>query len=498
MLFAFFIRQLQEHGYALLLPLPRTKRAALSRTSPHFTAVACTLLMRMSNSTPLWERYENTVSSFYQHRNAIKPQRSRRPRLRHGPYSHVDDSHFQYVDPGRSYTHDFDHDTMHENDPLVIGVPVGDDPLQTRPIPVIPVPTTPASLYRNLLYIISYRPTLPSVSALLDYHDLYPQLRSTRSYNFLIWFALRHCSFGSVQWLLGAMRADGVAESLETRKLQVRWLIQTGSWDQAWNETVRSSTTGRSAIPLPLWLEFFRTLKRGIRRTRDWRHRSDPNTVYSTRYRVLMANPPFPALHETALAPPRAVYYVVSMMLRTRHSKAALSLTESYFKSLPRKLSAAWTRRCLDIIHLQITMGCSHRGLKKFYQAQRTMNTLVGLHPGLRPTSGTLFRLLGPLRQAKHCGTMAWGLLERFRSQWGARTEDRRVRRRVAGLGIKEGRKDVVDAMVSREQRWSRIWGEWRTAEEVLGRPRRQVGGERLFKHNGREERRWQVLMRRV
>jgi hypothetical protein len=481
-----------------------------------------------STTTPLWERYENSVSSFYQHRNAITPQRAttRQPRLRREPsvaslhLDIVDDSHFQSVDPGRSHTDD-PSDTVHtvqpwhENDPSVVGVPVGNHPLQTRPIPLIPVPTSPASLRRNLLYIISYRPTLPSLSALLDYHDLYPKLRSTRSYNLLIWLALRHCSFGSVQWLLGAMRADGLTGNLETRKLQVRWLIQAGSWDEAWHEVVHSSPgiKGDSSIPLPLWLEFFRTLKRGIRRTkkrRDWRNRSllalDPTTVYSARYRALMANPPFPALHELQHTPPRAVYFVVLMMLRIQHSRAALSLTKSYFKSLPPKISAAWTRKCLDIIHLQITMGCSHRGLKKFYKVQRTMNTLVSLHPALRPTSTTLFHLLAPLRQAKQSGTMAWGLLHRFRSQWGARAEDRRVRRRVAGLAVKEGRMDIVNAMLSAERIWGRIYGNWKKAEQVLGRmsmgrPPRQLErlpANRLFKHNGREERHWHFLRRRI
>jgi len=431
------------------------------------------------------------------------------------------------VDPGRSFTC---HDSQmthadrpwYKNHTSFVGVPTG-KPLQTCPVPLIPVATTPTSLYRNLLYILSHRSGLPSLAALLDYHDLHPSLRSARSYNLLIWLALRHCCFGTVQWLLAAMRADGLEGNLETWKLKVRWLVQAGSWDRAWNEVssnqafkaTSSHLSGNLAIPLPIWLEFFRGLKRGALSGRmkgrwDGSYPSlldfDPKGVHSARFRTLMANPPSSAFHESTGTSPRTVYFVVLMMLKTRYTATALSLTKSYFHSLPPRISTAWVRTCLDIIHLHIIMGSSQKGLKKLYEVQRTMSTLITLHPTFRPSSTTLFLLLAPLRQAKRCGTVAWNVLHRFRSRWGTRVEDRRVRRRVAALATKEGRMDIVNSILLTERIWNRMHGNWKTAEQVLGRvstvpQARQLlraRAKRLFKHNGREERQWCLLQRRI
>jgi hypothetical protein len=317
------------------------------------------------------------------------------------------------------------------------------------------------------------------------------------------------------------MRADGLTSNLETWKLKTRWLVQTGSWDRAWNAVVSSNlafkatssdVSSKPAVPLPIWLEFFGALKRGAPSRQTKKPRDGSSTshldfdVHAARYRVLMANPPSSAFHDLALTSPRTVYFVVFAMLKTRHTTTALSLTKSYFHSLPPRMSAAWVRTCLDIIHLHIFMGSSHRGLKKFYEGWRTMNTLITLHPTLRPTSTTLFLLLAPLRQAKRCGTVAWSILHRSRSRWGARVEDRRVRRRVAGLAVKEGRMDIVNAILLTEQMWSRKHGKWKTIEQVLGRmsmvpPPRQLlrrPAKKLFKHNGREERQWHLLKRRI
>jgi hypothetical protein len=512
-----------------------SSRSNLPSLSQNTTAVT-----KSPSISARWEQRSENSASFDQHRNATacrpvsfhparRPGLRRRPSVTYFPVENVDDSDFQCVDPGRSYTCGFRHPSQivhavrsrREKDTSIVGVLIGKLPLQTPPIPLVPVAITPASLYRNILYILSYRPVLPSLAALLDYHDLHPSLRSTRSYNLLIWFALRHSCFGTVPWLLSAMRADGLTANLETWKLKVRWLVQTGSWDRAWNEVVHSnpafkmtSSTG-TAIPLPLWLEFFRAVKRGalsgsMKKRQDGNNNSlldsDSNSVLSARYRILMANPPSLAFHDLAHTPPRTVYFVVLTMLNTRHNTTALSLTKSYFHSLSSRISAAWIRTCLDIIHLHIVMGSAHKGLKKFYEARRAMNTLLNLHPALRPTSTTLFLLFAPLRQAKRCGTIAWNILRRSKSQWGTRMEDRRVRRRVAALAAKEGRMDIVNAILLTERKWSRMHGDWKTAEQVLGRmsmapPRRRLlrpPAKKLFKHNGREERQWHLLKRRI
>ncbi|KAF5385279.1 hypothetical protein D9615_001435 [Tricholomella constricta] len=454
----------------------------------------------------------------------------------------VHDSDLWPPDPARSHV-DLSDTSEHHPSPLgrpwywddasIIGTPIGLHVSRTRATSLFPLAKTASSLIQNILHLLSYNDPSPTFPALLDYHDLHAGLRSTRSYNLLIFLALRTGSYGTVPWLLSSMRAESVPANLETWKLRVRWLVQSGWWDRAWNEVMstlprtnvldENETKRRfqvtNALPLPIWLEFFRTLKRGATRQRTriqealetceststTPNPSEQTDLYLTRYHTLMNNRPTIIPHDLAQTSPRAVYSVVSIMLQLQESDKALSLTKAYFTSLSSRISKSQARTCLDIVHLHIAMGSPHRGLRQLYETRRTMVSLISLHPALRPTSTTLFLLLAPLRRAKRCGTVAWSTLRAFKSQWGAATEDRRVRRRVATLALKEGRMEIVDAMLRSERvsRWARAT--WKLTEGVVGkvaspRPGRilRPAVRRIFKHNGQEERYWCRLMRRV
>ncbi|RDB29270.1 hypothetical protein Hypma_015626 [Hypsizygus marmoreus] len=444
----------------------------------------------------------------------------------------VEDSDFHFVDPGRSPS--YPPDTPQRSPRLArsshrhyrdFGSPVGSQ--LSQPLrPLFPLAKSPPSLYQNLLYLLSHRDPLPSLPALLDYHDLHPGLRTTRSYNLLIALALRNGSYGTVEWLLATMRVDRLRGDLETQKLKVRWLVQSGWWNQAWDEVVTASPAA-GTIPLPIWLEFFRTLKRGTIRRRPRGRRalntddggdailcpssevvtepSDPTNIYSARHRVLISHQPAFTPQELAQTPPRAVYSIVMLLLKSRQSNVAFSLTKMYLVNLPRKIPSAWARTCLDIIHLHIAMGSSHSGLRKLIETRRTLISLILSHSALRPTSTTLFLLLAPLRQARRSGTVAWNILRRFKAQWGPAIEDRRVRRRVAQLATKEGRMDIVDAIIRAERpsRWAHAT--WKLTRRVVGDvvtspPHRLLRppAKKIFRHNGREQRHWCHLMKRT
>ncbi|KAG5647636.1 hypothetical protein DXG03_008989 [Asterophora parasitica] len=422
------------------------------------------------------------------------------------------------------------------DDASVPGTPVRFNDSRTLATPVVPVVQTAPSLYQNLLHLIfSHDPVTP-LPALLDYHDLHPGLRSTRSYNLLIFLALRSGAYGTVPWLLSSMRREAILGNLETWKLRVRWLIQSGWWDKAWNEVMTTMPRTHvlaegqkrryqvtNALPLSIWLEFFRSLKRGTTHQRRTRAQasseatedtsssdtspstSESRELYLTRYHTLMNNRPTAIPDDLSQTSPRAVYSVVSIMLRLQECDKALSFTKAYFTRLPPRISASWARTCLDIIHLHIAMGFPHGGLRQLYETRRTMVSLVKLHPAFRPTSTTLFLLLAPLKDAKRCGTVALNTVRSFKSRWGAGTEDRRVRRRVATLALKEGRTDIVGAILRAEgtSRWANAT--WRLMRQAVGgaavpRPRRLLRppARRLFKRNGREERYWCGLMRRL
>jgi hypothetical protein len=456
----------------------------------------------------------------------------------------LQDSDLQCVDPGRYNANNLQYrppnaqpgsskSSSHWKDPS-LGTLSSKKPLETRPTPIVLPAKTRAALYQNLLYLLSHRTPIPSLPALLDYHDLHTGLRSTRSYNLLVSQALRHASFGTVQWLLTAMRADGLSGNLETWKLKVRWLIQTGWWDRAWNEVMEFRGQNDHGwipqtlpvVPPQIWLEFFRTLKRRTSRSRPTMRHSleadgeaasppvsqvlaehpDTNRIYPERYRKLTANYPLLSPEVLARASPRMVYFVVMTMLNSQQSATALSFTQAYLKALPPTVPANWARICQEIVHLHIALGSSQKGLRKFYESRRTMVSLTKLHPALKPTSTTLLLLLSSLRHAKRCGTIAWNVCSSFKQQWGAQTEDRRVRRKIATLAVKEGRMDIVNKVLSSE--WIFRWahGMWKRTTLTLGgmttppRPRTlfRVPVKKLFKHNGREERLWQVFRRRT
>ncbi|KAG6828704.1 hypothetical protein H0H92_007012, partial [Tricholoma furcatifolium] len=372
------------------------------------------------------------------------------------------------VDPSRSSEQvGSSEPSWYLDDASIVGTTVGlgaHPAFSTR----FPLSKTPASLYQNLLRLLQNYDPPPALTTLVDYHDLHSGLRSTRSYNLLLSLAIRHSSYGTVKWLLAAMCADRLPGNLETWKLRIRWLVQSGMWDTAWNEamTMSRNPTGMSqaekatfktnALPFPIWMEFFRTLKRGAdlprRKTLPVTPPLEPipseSDLYSTRYHTLMNNRPTILPHQLYQTPPRTLYHAVWIMLHVGQVETALTLTKSYLAQLPPSISVSWYRVCLDILHLFIAKGSSQKGLRRLFETRRMMVSLLSVYPTLRPTSTTLFLLLSALFRAKRCGTVAVNTLRAFKSRYGPQTEDRRVRRRVISLALKEGRDDIVSEML--------------------------------------------------
>src|ERR1700722_2548104 len=433
-----------------------------------------------------------------------------------------------FTDPGRAPPYYI------EDVPLRDTTLVSPGRMTTRGTRPIQKPTTAPALYQNLLYLLSYhRTSPPSLSRLVAYHASFPILQSTRSYNLLVGLALRHASFGTVARLLSSMRAQGVREDLETWKLEIRWLVRSSRWEDAWREVMqtigregygaattpqRSFGHGTGGMPLPIWLEFLGTAKRGafrMRRGEGIRTKDEVEAVkrdrglevveesedrtlsdYS-RFELLINNLPDLTVLELGRIPPRMVFLVVQMMLRTDQKQAALDLTRSYLNGLPDDMDDKWCDVCLDIIHLHIIFE-RRRGLSAHHFTRRTTNNLLGISRCLRPNSTTLFQLLGHLKHTKKCGTIAYGFVNRFKERWGWEVEDGRVRRRVATLGLKEGRMDIVMSMVRGEirSRWERRI--WKKKGEKIGKRLLRKSTKKIFKKKGKEVEFWRMLNLRI
>ncbi|KIP12524.1 hypothetical protein PHLGIDRAFT_113606 [Phlebiopsis gigantea 11061_1 CR5-6] len=143
-------------------------------------------------------------------------------------------------------------------------------PIVTYVRPSLPAefraPTSREEMYRSLVYL-----SKPSVTGntrphtyLQRYHDGYPALQSTRSYNFLIGLAIGGGELDTAAHLLQSMYRHDLPDDLETQVLRVRLMVRQGLWGEAWEAQV-----ARGPVPLLVWLEFFGSLKYSGRRVMD-------------------------------------------------------------------------------------------------------------------------------------------------------------------------------------------------------------------------------------
>ena len=405
--------------------------------------------------------------------------------------------------------------------------------------PLLPSPRSKISLFQNLLYLVTHHNPIPSLPALIDYHDMHPDFQSTRSYNLLISLSLRHASTGTAQWLLDSMNVKGISPNLETWKLHVRWLVQTGRLEEAiklvrnflsknGSEFMTTSSkqqllkgTQRNIL-LPIWLELFRPAKRGSVRGRttpdgvhnvhngsfvplDAMHEFFDGTVHILRNQLLREMKSSILPETVGQMPPRLVHHMTYILLQARHTSSARALSDSYLSKLPQTIPRHWVRPCLDIVHLHLVHGSSLKGLPRFFEIRRTLFNMLKLHRDIRPTSTTLLLLLAPLWRAKRSGSIAWKILETFKSKYGIKVVDSRVRRRVVMLANKEGRMDIVDKILPFEQSFLLAREAWKVERDVLGgrelSPYKKLVNTpqgKVFRQNGKEQRAWHLLRRRL
>lgn len=456
-------------------------------------------------------------------------------------------AHADRPDPGRVA------DIIYSDPPADAATPVR-IPAETLSVLTMPFPTSPQSLYRNLLLMTSNPPF--SISEAIDYHFNLPKaLHSTKSFNLLISLALRNASFAPVARLFNAMRAESVPANLETWKLHVRWFVRTGRWNDAWKRVLEvtrkqnlSTKFPNNPIPLPLWLELFGVQKRGALRhwvitdrkpdmSTDWgltsevlpragrntnpgaglenaqeshldasvvdaanstpvlRKRLVPQPcqrVNLSQYRALMQVSPLLASANQVQILPRTILIITQTMYQVGQRNLALSTALSYVKSLPPQLRRCDRRRVLDLVNLHLSMVTPHRkpGLKQHFTQRRTLRKFLHARPDLTPSSTTLFLLLRPLRNCRRSGTLAMQCLHLFEKRWGPRVQSRLVRRRVASLALKEGRLDIVEAMMRLEWRC-------RVSDDTFPRtvyPSRRRPWRTLFSRRGAENRRWHLI----
>lgn len=431
-----------------------------------------------------------------------------------------------FADPGRAQIGDTTWKD-YSIDITIPGVAVGRP--ERRDALLLP-PKSKNALYQNLLYLITHHDVLPSLPALIDYHDMYPKSQSARSYNLLIGLALRHTNYGSAQWLLRSMKVNGVHPNLETSKHRVRWLVQTGCSREAFKFVKSLSSDNESHAGsdkqqlrrqqkkiLPVWLELFRPVKgRSIHKATSEERRNKNQssrkslppaaTSHILRCPQLLELKSLITSETLSEMSPGLAYHMIRFLLQVGDTSAARSMTNTYLSNLPRRLPRHLARSCLHIAHLHLTHDCStNKGLARFFEIRRTLVDILKQHNGIRPTSTTLLLLLAPLRRAKRCGTIAWKVLNSFKPQIRRKIVDSRVRRRVIMLADKEGRTDIIEKIRPYERSFRLARYLWRMERDVLG-GRKLSPYKRLlrssqgmvFRQNGKDLHAWHLLRRRT
>ena len=374
-----------------------------------------------------------------------------------------------------------------------------------------------------MVHLLNYPHPILRLPAILDYHALYPHLQTTATYNLLLNLCLRHRTLGPVQSLLENLRKNGLSKTMETYKLEIRWFIYRGRWDAAWNY-VQTLTMhkhfprgpgGQREIPYPLWVELCRApaARQVLRTVRKKKRKVDRNVFDRTqatseeilhRLRLLEENKPasMPALGDMY---PIGISFLVRLLILAGKRRNAEGLINSYLNAIPRDIDAKMRRRCLSFIHAYIATIPEKVALAKVYEARRTLIRFLKQHPRIRPNSQTLCILLRPLRRARACGTVALKVLNDAKAAWGRQVEDRRVRRLVADLALKEGRMDVVTKMLQEETSEAQYRRRRLLEERMTYTPRRIIARwrmrnplRRVYPRNGREARLWYRLRARI
>ncbi|KLO13982.1 hypothetical protein SCHPADRAFT_939976 [Schizopora paradoxa] len=375
-------------------------------------------------------------------------------------------------------------------------------------------PTTSSGLLRKIIQITSFKP-LPNFSRLLKFHDGYPHLHSTKTFNYLIQFAIRHTDYTTAATLLQRVLQSGLRFDTETRILHVRLLIRTDKMASALKMIQRDISNGLE-VPPELWIELLgyaepsRSGNGGV--NDDNTSKSNGNLVKlhlpedrSMEWKGrLLASLSRTCLHiEDTRVLDRFVFFAVQLLLRQSDKQAAQSLTKEWLAKLPPRLNKPRSQRSLNILHLHLAH--SDMGIKGHLIAREFLKEFLQLCPTIEPNSSTLFLLLRSLKRSCVNGTaIALSLVYSFQEKWSSSTVDRRVRRRIVAIALKEGKLDVARRWLRVEERLTRAQDNEALVRQVAGvqQPRspentKKLPMRRFMVGQEAENRKWTWVRRR-
>ena len=363
-----------------------------------------------------------------------------------------------------------------------------------RAIKVPPTPNSRKSLIHALVILYNNVPALP-FPRLVDYHNLFSEHHSTRSFNIIIGLAIRHSARPTAVRLFKQMQEEGIQKDEETVKLVIRFLVKIGKWKAAWKNVKHAAAQmgNPNNIPLVFLVEFFGSPSNTVdyRRVRDpTRHgefivSSDKLSEFPNPegFAMLQAPVEYAMRHNTLHAPFRIVFSLSRRLLIIQRSDLARSILDTFVNNFKPPVRERDLRDILDLVHLHLRRQYnveSDGTPGKFKHVMSVFHryfTKSGI--GLKPTHMSLYYLLNNLNRNRARGWRAFRVLRHMRAKWGARIENEDVRRLVAKFAIEDNRPDIAQVMLLRELEEGTRWREPPSSETAF-----DTKGRALMKRN--------------
>jgi len=374
-------------------------------------------------------------------------------------------------------------------------------------------PTTSHGLLRKMIKITTFKP-LPSFSRLLKFHDAYISLHSTKTFNYLIQHAIRHTDYTTANKLLQRMLQEGLCFDTETRTLRIRLMVRKGDRIRALKMIKRDMSNGLEVSP-ELWIEllgYIRPVRAGNGDVDENTSKRDgkvgeinlPEDGWREWKEHLLESLSKTCLHiQSTRVLDRFAFTAVQHLLRESETHAAQMLTKQWLSRIPPRPNQTRTQRCLDVLHLHLAH--SAMGVKGHIVAREFVKEFLQLCPGVKPNSSTLFLLLRSLKRTCVNGTaVALSSVDTFEKKWGSTMVDRRVRRRVVAIALKEGKFSVARQWLAVEERLSRANDSEVIERQVAGAQQSKIPGKyrklpmrRYMLGQDAENRKWIWVKRR-
>jgi hypothetical protein len=318
------------------------------------------------------------------------------------------------------------------------------DPL----VPSLPEePRTHEELYCNLVAFLERRPPKP-VTHLVSYHDRFPHLQSTNSFNLLLQHAIQHHDRGHSLLISRQLnRSQSCSPNTVTLRLWIRFLVEVGGDQPAWRALIQSAPRPFiDSIPSDVWKEFLRIAIPHL-------NQKSPETPQFP----FGPGPLFHKFIETSLQrnsdAVKNLHFLrmlVARLVKDGFHTHAITITERILREAPTDIPQRQEELLLSVIHQFLSFGpvstVSH------FKMRQLLAKFLAIRPTLYYDAQTLLLLLRSLGRTKNPGWQGYQLLRAWIERWGPSSESDAVQLRIATYAIRYHRDDIALAMLSRRQ----------------------------------------------